>query len=76
MGRYFCTHVFCLLNFDINNVVLFNTKYFILISIIYNRDLRFDFPQKRYLSINWTFNICHIFDFKCQMTNIIKIRRN
>ena len=65
VGSYFCTHVFRLLNFDMNDVVLFNKKYFFLVSIIYNRDLLFDFPQKKNLPINRTYNICHIFDFKC-----------
>ena len=28
VGNYFCTHVSCLLDFDMDDVVLFDTKYF------------------------------------------------
>ena len=38
VGSYFCTHISRLLNFDIDDVVLFNTKYFFISYNLFTKD--------------------------------------
>ena len=38
VGSYFCTHISRLLNFDMDDVVLFNTKYFFISYNLFTKD--------------------------------------